>query len=333
MKILVDAMGGDNAPAAIVSGCVDAVRSGKGFELTLIGDSAQIRKILEKERYNGDRIEIRHASQAITNTDKPTKAIKEKKDSSMVVGFSMLKEKEGDAFISAGSSGALLTASLLLSGRMEGVIRPALGAVIPTKSGGALLIDAGLNTSVRPDSLVQFAKFGTEYMRALYNIKKPRVGLINIGEEDEKGPEDVKEANGRLKDSGINYIGNLEGHDVIEGKADVIVCDGFVGNVLLKFFEGTGNFFMKGLKQVFYKSLKNKIAAAILRRDIKDFYKPMDPDISGGAPILGVNDLIIKSHGSSKALTIRNVIIKTVRLIEADVTGHIKEALKEGIDG
>lgn len=330
MRILVDAMGGDNAPGAIVSGCVDAVKSKEGFDITLIGDKKQIERTLRKEHYSGNRIAVLHATQVITNEDKPTIAIKQKKDSSIVVGFDMLNSGTGDAFLSAGSSGALLAASLLLSGRMQGVIRPALGAVIPTSRGGALLIDAGLNSSVRPESLVQFAHFGTQYMKGLYGIENPRVGLINIGQEDEKGPEEIKEANLRLKECGVNYVGNLEGNDVIEGMADVIVCDGFVGNVLLKFFESTGNFFMKELKRIFYKNLKNKIAAAILRKDIKILYKPMDPNLSGGAPILGINDLVIKSHGSSKALTIKNVVLKTVKLVEADITGQIRNTLEQG---
>lgn len=328
MRILVDAMGGDNAPVAIVKGCVDAVNSEDGYDITLIGDESKINSILSNEKYGRERISVKHASQVITNEDKPTVAIKEMKDSSMVVGFNMLKNKEGDAFLSAGNSGALLTASLLLAGRIKGVIRPALGAVIPTRGGEVLLIDAGLNSSVRAESYVQFARFGIEYMKALYGLENPSVGLVNIGSEESKGTPDVKEANALLLSSGLNFTGNIEGDEIIEGKAKIIVCDGFVGNVLLKFYEGTGKYFLGSLKNIFYKSPITKIAGAILKKDIKNFFKPMDPDVVGGAPVLGINSLVIKSHGSSNALTIKNVLSKTSKLVKADITGHIKMSIE-----
>lgn len=333
MRILVDAMGGDNAPVAIVKGCIDAVNSEKGYSITLIGDETRIKDILNKEKYDKERITVKHAAEVITNEDKPTVAIKEKKNSSMVVGFTMLKNSEGDAFLSAGNSGALLTASLLLAGRIKGVIRPALGAIIPTREGEAMLIDAGLNSSVRPDSYVQFAKFGTEYMKALYGFDNPTVGLVNIGSEESKGTPEVKEANVLLQESGLNFIGNIEGNEIIEGKARVIVCDGFVGNVLLKFLEGTGMYFMGSIKNILYKSIMTKIAGSILKKDIKNFFRPMDPDIVGGAPVLGINSLVIKSHGSSRAITIKNVLSKTAKLISADITEHIKLSIEGEING
>ncbi len=328
MRILVDAMGGDNAPVAIVKGCVDAVNSEKGYDITIIGDMSVINGVLSDEDYDKRRIAIRHTTEIITNDDKPTTAIKIKKDSSMVVGVNMLKKKEGDAFLSAGNTGALLAASLLLIGRMKGVLRPALGAVIPTKGGETLLIDAGLNSAVRAESYVQFANFGTEYMKALYELDNPTVGLINIGSEDTKGTPEVKEAHVLLKKTNLNFVGNLEGNDIIEGKAKIVVCDGFVGNILLKFLEGTGMYFLDSIKSMVKRNTFSKIAGAILKKDLKKFFTPMDPDIVGGAPILGVNGLIIKSHGSSNALTIKNVISKTARLAHADITGHIKMTLE-----
>ncbi len=328
MRILVDAMGGDNAPVAIVKGCVDAVNSESGYDITLIGDENIINEVLSNENYDKKRISIRHTSEVITNEDKPTAAIKGKKDSSIVVGFSMLKKKEGDAFLSAGNTGALLTASLLLIGRMKGVLRPALGAIIPTKGGETLLIDAGLNSAVRPESYVQFAHFGTEYMSALYGQDEPKVGLVNIGHEDAKGTPDVKEANELLKTAKINYVGNIEGNDIINGKAKIVVCDGFVGNILLKFLEGTGMYFLNSLKGMVKKNFISKIAGIILKNDLKEFFTPMNPDIVGGAPILGVNGLVMKSHGSSKALAIKNVISTTAKLAKADITGHIKMSLE-----
>lgn len=328
MRILVDAMGGDNAPVAIVKGCVDAVKSEEGYNITLIGDETKINEILSVEDYAKERITIHGTTEVITNHDKPTVAIKSKKDSSMVVGFNMLKKKEGDAFLSAGNTGALLTASLLLIGRMKGVLRPALGAIIPTKGGATMLIDAGLNSAVRPESYVQFAHFGTEYMTALYGQEKPKVGLVNIGHEDSKGTPDVKEANELLKKAHVNYVGNIEGHDIINGKAKVVVCDGFVGNILLKFLEGTGMYFLKSLKGMVNKNFISKIAGIILKKDLKNFFTPMNPDIVGGAPILGVNGLVMKSHGSSKALAIKNVISTTAKLAKADITGHIRMSLE-----
>lgn len=328
MNILVDAMGGDNAPFAIVKGCVEAVKEKKGFDITLIGDEEEIRRILEAEDYEKERIFVKATTEVITNHDKPTEAIRTKKDSSMVVGFRMLKSKMGDAFLSAGNTGALLTASLLLLGRIKGVLRPALGAIIPTKGRETLLIDAGLNSAVRPESYVQFAHFGIEYMKALYGLDDPSVGLVNIGSEDSKGTPTVRDANELLRSAGINFVGNLEGNDVINGRAKVVVCDGFVGNVLLKFFEGTGMFFLEGLKGVLKKNILNKVAGAVVKKDLGDFFRPMNPDIVGGAPILGVEGLVMKSHGSSKVLTIKNVIAKTVRLVEADITGHIRMSLE-----
>ena len=333
MRILVDAMGGDNAPVAIVKGCVDAINSENGYDITLIGNESIINDVLSNEDYDKGRIDILHTSETITNEDKPTIAIKTKKDSSMVVGFNMLKKNEGDAFLSAGNTGAMLTASLLLLGRMKGVLRPALGAIVPTKGGETLLIDAGLNSAVRPESYVQFAHFGTEYMRALYGLENPKVGLVNIGHEDGKGTPEVKEANELLKVAHIDYAGNIEGHDIINGKAKIVVCDGFVGNILLKFFEGTGMYFLNSLKGMLKKNILSMMAGIILKKDIKEFFRPLNPDIVGGAPILGVNGLVMKSHGSSKPLTIKNVISKTAKLVKADIKGHIRMSLEGEVNG
>jgi len=328
LNILVDAMGGDNAPFAIVKGCVEAVVEKKGFDITLIGKEKEIKDILRDMDFEKDRIMVRPATEVITNHDKPTDAIKKKKDSSMVIGFDMLKERKGEAFLSAGNTGALLAASLLLLGRLKGVLRPALGAIIPTAGGETLLIDAGLNSSVKPESYVQFARFGTEYMKALYKKVNPTIGLVNIGSEDSKGTPDVREGNLLLKKAGLNYVGNIEGNDIIEGKANVVVCDGFSGNVLLKFLEGTGMFFLENIKRILKKNTANKLAGAVLKKDLSDFFKPMDTDVVGGAPVLGVEGLVMKSHGSSGILTIKNVVLKTARLIEADITGHIRMNLE-----
>ena len=221
MRILVDAMGGDNAPEAIVNGSIDAVKYHDGFDISLIGDSEQINKILEKRRFAGPRIEVIHAKEVITNEDTPTRAIRSKKNSSMVVGFNMLKEKKGDAFLSAGNSGALLTGALFILGRLKGVDRPALAAIIPTKGGKCLLIDAGLNSSCKPINYVQFGIFGSIYMKELFKRENPKVGLVNMGTEAKKGTEVVKQAYTMLSSTDLNFVGNIEGKDIPEGNVDV----------------------------------------------------------------------------------------------------------------
>ncbi|MBN2851104.1 MAG: phosphate acyltransferase PlsX [Clostridia bacterium] len=327
MKIIVDAMGGDNAPAAIVNGCIDAILQTEGFTLMLVGDEHQIDTILKDRTYDKSRIEIHNTCEIITGDDVPTVAIKTKCDSSMVVGLNLLKENKGDAFISAGNSGALLTGSLLLVGRIKGVIRPALGAVIPSKGKEVLLIDAGLNSECRPESYVQFAQFGTEYYKCLFNVEKPSVGLVNIGSEDNKGMPEVKEAHQLLKNAKINYYGNIEGNDIPAGKVDVVVCNGFIGNVLLKFLEGTAKFLFGGVKETMTRNLLNKIGGAILKNDLKKFARRADPEVIGGAPVLGIEGLVMKSHGNSNAKTIMNVILKTRLLIEKEVIDHIRKCI------
>lgn len=326
MLILVDAMGGDNAPDAIVNGCIDALIEKDGFDILLIGDSIKINEILEKRNFKSSRLQIKHTDEVITNDDIPTKAIKSKKNSSMVVGFNMLKEKKGDVFVSAGNSGALLTGALLVVGRIKGVDRPALGALVPTKNGEALLIDAGLNSVCKPINYLQFGIFGSIYMRELYGIKNPSIGLVNMGTEEKKGTEVIKQAYAALSESDLNFIGNIEGKDILEGKVNVAVCDGFVGNVLLKFLEGAGTFFFGSLKDIYKKNFITKLSALIIKKDLKNFVMQLDPDIKGGSPILGVNGIVIKSHGSSNAKTIKNVIInRACEFAKTKVIDQIKD--------
>ena len=325
MNIIVDAMGGDNAPFEIVKGCIDAVNSKKGFDITLIGDEKQINAVLNSEQYNKNRITTKNASEIITGDDIPTIAIKKKSDSSMVVGLNMLKNNKGDAFLSAGNSGALLTGSLLIVGRIKGVIRPALGAIIPSKKNDVLLIDAGLNSECRPESYVQFANFGTQYYKCLYEVRQPKVGLINIGSEDKKGTVEVKEAHVLLKEANLNYIGNIEGNDIPIGEAHVVVCNGFIGNVLLKFLEGTAKFLFSGVKSAINKNIFTKIGGLLIQKDLKAFANRADADTVGGAPILGIEGLVVKSHGNSTAKTIKNVLMKTKILVDKDIIEKIKE--------
>jgi len=328
LRILVDAMGGDNAPDAIVNGCIDAVKSETGFDVVLIGDNARITKILEARKFNSPRIQVIHAKEVITNEDIPTRAIKLKKNSSMVVGFNMLKQKEGDVLISAGNTGALLTGALLILGRLKGVDRPALGAIIPTKKGKALLIDAGLNSSCKPINFIQFGILGSIYFKELYGIERPTVGLVNMGTEAKKGTQVLKNAYELLSKSDLNFIGNVEGRDIPEGNVDIAVCDGYVGNVLLKFLEGAGSFFMAYLKGMFKKTIFSKLSLLFVMRDMKEFKKKLDVDADGGAPILGVNGLVIKSHGNSNAKTIKHVVLKANNLAKNSIMEKIQISLK-----
>lgn len=325
MIILIDAMGGDNAPDAIVNGCVDAVTEAEGFEILLIGNKDRIEGILSKRSYDISRIKIHHTSEVITVEDTPTKAIKSKKDSSMVVGFKLLKENKGDIFISCGNSGALMAGALFILGRIKGVDRPAIAAIIPTKAGKGLIIDAGLNTVCKPVNYHQFGIMGTIYMKEMLGLDNPRVGLLNIGAEVGKGNETLKQAYSLLAGSNINFTGNIEGNDIPLGKVDVVVCDGFSGNVLLKFLEGTGSFFFGILKDLFYKNVKTKLAALLIKSDVKKFKSTLDADEHGGAPILGVNGLLLKSHGSSNAKTIKNVVIKASKFARTKVLDKIRE--------
>lgn len=325
MNILVDAMGGDNAPKDIVIGCVEAVKQAEGFDVILIGDKNKIEEILGDKNLSNPRIKIHHASEVICSDDSPTKAIKSKKDSSMVVGFNLLKEKKGDIFISCGNSGALMTGALLILGRIKGVDRPAFPAIVPTKTGKCMIIDAGLNTVCKPVNYQQFGIMGSIFMKEMFNIENPKVGLLNVGSEEGKGNEVIKQSYSLLEKSNINFIGNVEGSDILKGKADVVVCDGFVGNVALKTIEGAGSFMIGLLKDIFYKNLKTKLTALILKSDLKGIKKLLDADEQGGALIIGVNGLVLKSHGNSNVKTIKNVILKAHILAKTKIIETISE--------
>ncbi len=325
INIIVDAMGGDNAPDAIVDGCIEAIKMQDGFNITLVGKSEVIQKIVDKNEFNKDRISIVNTTEVIEGNDTPTKAIKGKKDSSMVVGLKLLKEKKGDAFISAGNTGALMTGALLLVGRIKGIDRPSLPALVPSKKNMVLIIDAGMNTVCRPINYLQFALMGSIYMKLIYKLESPKIGLLNVGSEDEKGNDNLKNAFGLLSTAPINFIGNMEGNDITSGDIDVAVCDGYVGNVSLKLYEGVGSLFLKELKKLFTKNILTKVCYLMLNSAFKDFKTKFDPDELSGAPVLGVNELVIKSHGSSKAKTIRTTILKrAIPLIQCGVVNEIK---------
>lgn len=327
MLIVVDAMGGDNAPNEIVKGCIDAVNEQEGFNVLLLGDSEKIERILSENKFDSKRVSIKNTTEVITNDDIPTKAIKTKKDSSMVVGFNTLKQNCGDVFISCGNTGALLTGATLILGRIPGIDRPALAPVIPTKKGGALLIDAGFNTVCRPINYLQFGVMGSIYMKEMFNIEKPRVGLINVGSEEIKGNETIRQAYALLSNSNINFVGNVEGRDLPNGDVDVAVCDGFVGNVLLKFLEGVGAFIHEGLKEVYYKNFISKFSALLVRNELKKFKKKLDYEEYGGAPVLGINGTVIKCHGNSNAKSFKKSILKAYSFAKSTIMEQIKHEI------
>jgi phosphate acyltransferase len=328
LLILVDAMGGDHAPYEIVKGCMDAITEKEGYEVLLIGDKEKIQTVLTEHKFSSNRLKIHNTTEIITNEDLPTKAIKNKKDSSMVVGFNLLKEKKGDIFISAGNTGALMAGGLFIIGRIEGVDRPALAPLIPTQKGFTLLIDAGANTVCKPINYLQFAIMGTIYMKERFKMESPKVGLINVGSEDKKGTEQIRQAHGTLSGSNINFIGNVEANQIPMGKVDIAVCDGFIGNVVLKLYEGLGLFFFGGLKEVFYKNIVSKMAALTLKRGLKAFQKRVDPNEYGGTLLLGVDGLVMKSHGSSNAKAIKNSVLKASDLAQNTIIENIREEFK-----
>ncbi len=308
MRIIVDAMGGDNAPDEIVKGCIEAINTSQGFEIELLGDKAKIEKCLGNTPH--PRIFITETFDEITNNDKPTEAIKKKQTSSLVVGMKKIKTQSAQAFISAGSTGALLAGSLLIAGRMKGVVRPALAPIVPSKKGQTMIIDAGMNTTIKPINYLQFGIMGTEYMKTMFGVESPRVGLLNVGTEESKGNEALKNAYEILSKSKLNFIGNIEGRDLTEGKVDVVVCDGFTGNAMLKVMEGTGSYFFDYLKKMYSKSFSGKISYMLVKHELKKLKKQIDPEELGGTPILGVNGIIYKCHGNSKAKAIKNTVLK-----------------------
>lgn len=324
MRIILDAMGGDNAPDANIKGAVNAINKVKA-EVVLVGKEDVIRSKI-KEFYGkeleeiSDRLKIQNANETIEMEDTPTLAIKHKKDSSMVVGFKMLKAEEGDVFISAGNSGALLTGATLLVGRIKGIDRPALAGILPAYKSQLLLIDAGSNTNCKPINLLQFAQMSSIYLKNTYGIENPAIGLLNIGTEETKGNELVRESYKLLKEKSeelnINFVGNVEGRDAFSGKIHAIVTDGFTGNVFLKTTEGLGKFVKRSLTESFTKNLLSKILSIPALPAIKRFSKTMDYKSYGGALFLGVKKPVVKAHGSSDALLFEYTIIQAEKFVE-----------------
>ena len=327
MKILVDAMGGDHAPKAPVEAAIRAAKE-LDVHIVLVGDEAVVNRELEKYGdYPKDRISIAHAPEVISNHEEPAKAVRHKKGASVVVAAQMLKSGEGDAMLSMGNTGALLSAGLLIVGRIRGILRPALATILPTAKGPKMLIDAGANTNCKPENLVQFGCMGDVYMRNVIGTEDPTVGIMSIGEEEGKGDELTKKAYEQLKTAPVNFIGNIEGRDVMEGTADVIVSDGFVGHVLLKTIEGMAHVFGNTLKEILTKNIKRKIGALFVMDGVKDFKKLMDYREHGGAPLLGCKKPVIKGHGSSDALAVFSAIRQAKMFVATSVIDGITDKL------
>lgn len=334
-KVALDAMGGDNAPVEIVKGAVDAVNKRKDIKVFLVGQEEVVNQELAKYTYAKEQIEVVNATEVIETAEPPVMAIRRKKDSSIVVALNMVKRGEADAFVSAGSSGAVLAGGQLLVKRIEGVERPPLAPLIPTAKGVSLLIDCGANVDARPSHLVQFAKMGSVYMEHVMGVKNPRVAIVNIGAEEEKGNALVKETFPLLKAcDDINFIGSIEARDIPYGMADVIVCEAFVGNVILKLYEGVGAVLIKKVKAGMLTTLRSKIGGFLVKPALKETLKSFDASEHGGAPLLGLKGLVVKTHGSSNAKEVSNSIIQCVTFNEQKINEKIQErfAVKDDVE-
>ena len=326
MKIIVDAFGGDNAPLEIIKGCAIAAEE-FGVDILLTGKENVIRETAQKNQISLNRIEIADCSEVITMEDEANAVLKTKKDSSMAVGLRLLNEGKGDAFISAGNSGALCVGATLAVKRIKGIKRAAFAPVLPSETGFFMLLDGGANVDCRPEMLYQFALMGSVYMEKVMHVSNPRVGLANVGVEEHKGTDLYKEAYQLLKDSSLNFIGNVEGRDIPKGVCDVVVCDGFAGNMILKTYEGVAITLMKKMKHMFTDSVKGKMAAALVMKDLKELKEKFNYNAYGGAPILGASKPVFKAHGDSKAVTLRNAIKLSIDYVSGKAIDEITSAL------
>ena len=326
VRVAVDAMGGDNAPGEIVKGAVQAVKAVKDIKVFLVGRHDAVNAELAKYTYDKEKIEVVHAEEVIEMAEPPVNAIRKKKQSSLVIGMNMIKHQEADAIVTAGSTGATLVGGQVLVGRIKGIERPPLAPLVPTEKGVSLLIDCGANVDARPSHLVQFAQIGSIYMENIVGIKNPRVAILNIGAEEEKGNQLVKETFPLLKECpGINFIGSIEAREIPHGGADVIVCEAFAGNIVLKLYEGVAATLLSKVKEGLMSSLRSKIGALLIKPALKQTLKSFDASQYGGAPLLGLNGLVVKTHGSAKAIDVKNSILQCVTFKQQDINGKIKE--------
>ncbi len=329
IKVAVDAMGGDNAPQEIVKGAVEAVNESSKVKVYLVGMKEAVERELAGHTYPKEQIEVVPASEIIETAEPPVMAIRKKKDSSLVKALNLVKDGICDAYVSAGSTGATLVGGQVIVGRIKGVERPPLAPLIPTATGCSLLIDCGANVDARPSHLVQFAKMGSVYMEHVMGIKNPKVGIVNIGAEEEKGNALVKETFPLLKNCpDINFIGSVEARDIPAGAADVVVCEAFVGNVILKTYEGVGATLISKVKEGMMTNLRSKIGALLVKPALKQTLKAFDLEQYGGAPMLGLKGLVVKTHGSSKSIEIKNSILQCITFTEQKISEKIRQMLQ-----
>ena len=327
MKVLVDAFGGDNAPLEIIKGCILCLKQYEGLSIGLVGNRELIEQCAKEHDLSLDEMQIFDAPDRISMEDEAGEIMKSKKNSSMAVGLQLLAKGEGDAFLSAGNSGALIMGATLIVKRIKGVKRPAFAPVMPSSGGPVLLIDSGATIDVRPDMLQQFGVMGSVYMENVLHIQNPRVALANVGTEDHKGGELQHEAFRLLKNSGLNFIGNMEARDFPAGACDVIVADGFTGNIIIKMYEGVAKELMKKIKEMFMKNAKTKLAALMIKKDIYELKQYFDYNRYGAAPVMGSAKPVLKTHGSAKAETIVTSMRSVIDFINSDVTGKIADRL------
>ncbi len=327
--IFLDAMGGDDAPRCTVLGALEALRNDKNLVVTLAGIEKEMKPYLENADDVMDRVKLLETPDIITNHDSPVMAVRQKKQSAVVVGMLQVKEKQADAFVSAGSTGATLAGGMFRLGRINGIERPALAPLLPNGKGFFCLIDCGANVDCLPQYLPQFGIMGSAYMKAVLNIQNPRVGLVNIGAEAEKGNALVKEAYPLMENAPIHFVGNIEGRDITNDQADVVVCDGFSGNLILKFMEGVAGTLLGIIKKELLSDLRGKIGALIAKPAFKRVKKTMDYTEVGGAPLLGVNGVVVKAHGSSNAHAIACAIRQATRMVDGNVVQLIQDSLSE----
>ena len=329
IRVAVDALGGDNAAAEIVKGAVEALKASTDLKVILVGQEEAVQQELSKYQYDASRMEVVNATEIIEMAEPPVQAIRSKKDSSIVVAMKLVKNGEADAFVGAGSTGAVLVGGQLIVGRLKGVERPPLAPLLPTEKGASLLIDCGANVDARPSHLVQFAKMGSIYMENVMGVKNPRVAIVNIGAEEEKGNALVKETFPLLKAcQDINFIGSIEARDIPSGYADVIVCEAFAGNIILKLSEGVGATLISMVKKGMMSTLRSKIGALLVKPALKTTLKKFDTSQYGGAPLLGLKGLVVKTHGSSKAVEIKNSILQCVTFVEQGTNDKIKAGIQ-----